>query len=74
MVKEIVTKPANTAQPFQQEKEVATKQVVTDKAAVINPWESESYCQAQFKERGVTTDPESDEDGAKKSTKDKRDT
>ena len=56
------------------DEEAATNPCVTDKAAVINPRESESYRQAQFKKRGVTTDPDSDEDGAKKVTKEKLDT
>ena len=56
------------------DEEAATNPCVTDEAAVINPRESESYHQAQFKKRGVTTDPDSDEDGAKKATKEKLDT
>ena len=46
----------------------------SDKAAVTSPRESDNHCQAQSKQRGVTTDPQPEENGAKLATKEKLDT
>ena len=72
MVKEVVTQPvlheevvipANTAQPFQQEKEFVIKQVDIAQPCTTSPRESDNNRQAQSKQRCCTTSPrESDND------------